>query len=80
MKNFRKFILPIIFVTLLFLLTGCGTSRADWPIQGFSGFMDLFVWPMAGLFYILGKSIAFGNYESRASFLEWWSSSVCSSA
>jgi len=62
MKNFRKFILPIVFVTLLFLLTGCGASRADGPIQGFSGFMDLFVWPMAGLFYILGKSIAFGNY------------------
>jgi len=62
MRNIRQIILPVFLVMMLFLLTGCSSANTDGPIQGFTGFMDLFVWPMAGLMYGLGKTIAFGNY------------------
>lgn len=62
MKNYRRIILPIFFIIAVFLLTGCNATNTDGPIQGFTGFMDVFVWPMAGLMYGLGKTVAFGQY------------------
>jgi YidC/Oxa1 family membrane protein insertase len=48
----------------LLILSGCGTGNAAQykPIQGFTGIMDIFVWPMAALIYGIGKTAAFGNY------------------
>lgn len=57
----KKYFALGLMIVLLFVLTGCGSTNTD-PIKEFSGPLDILVWPMAGLMWIIGKTIAFGNY------------------
>lgn len=65
MKKITKNICLCIVLILVLTLAGCGkrdqTSYLK-PIEGFSEFWDLFVYPMAGIMWLIGKTIAFGNY------------------
>lgn len=59
----RNYILMAAVILGLFMLSGCKGGPVEYkPIQGVHGFIDLIVWPMAGLMYVIGKSIAFANY------------------
>lgn len=60
-KQAKKYLSIAIVLVLLLLLTSCGSTDIT-EINGFNSFWDLFVWPMAGLMYGVGKTIAFGNY------------------
>ena len=58
----RKFVGIALLLVLLLVLTGCNRNALDpQPIQGFQ-FRDILVWPIAGLLWALGKSVAFSNY------------------
>lgn len=61
-KYLRKTLTIFIFIGVLFLLTGCrkGDTGAR-PIEGFTGLFDIFVYPMAGLMWLVGKA-CLGNY------------------
>lgn len=59
MKN-KKVLSILVLLLLLVVLTGCKTSQE--PIQNFKRVTDVLVWPMAGLMWIVGKSIAFKSY------------------
>ncbi len=64
MNNRKKYLLAFMMIfSLLLILSGCSTNpeATTKPIIGF-GFEDLFVYPMAGLMWLVGKTIAFGNY------------------
>jgi YidC/Oxa1 family membrane protein insertase len=66
MRNQKvKYLLTgIIAAISLFVLTGCvgsGTA-AQVPIQGWTGIMDIFVYPVAGLMYFFGGVIGIHNY------------------
>jgi hypothetical protein len=59
MKNKKNIIIALLLIVLVFVLTGCkndpeSTTR---PIQGFSEFWDIFVYPMAGIMWCIGKTI-----------------------
>ena len=45
-------------------MTGCNSNPEDLvkPIEGFTEFWDIFVYPMAGIMWVVGKTIGFGNY------------------
>ena len=62
MKN--KKILAILFVLLLVVtLSGCASeSYIEKPLGDGFGFWDIFVYPMAGIMWCVGKTIGFGNY------------------
>jgi len=61
-KN-KKIFTFLVFALLLLVLSGCKSSSQNVkPIQGFSGVLDILVWPMAGLMYGIGKTVAFGYY------------------
>ena len=64
MKNKRNIIITLLLVVLMFTLTGCNSDPEDLvrPIQGFTEFWDIFVYPMAGIMWVIGKTIGFGNY------------------
>lgn len=52
----------MIIALMLILLTACA-KRSDRGIgEGGFGFFDIFVYPMAGLMWLVAKSIGFGNY------------------
>ena len=61
-KYLRKTLTIFIFIGVLFLLAGCrkGDTGAR-PIEGFTGFFDIFVYPMAGLMWLVGQA-CLGNY------------------
>lgn len=64
-KSHRKFATILLLVVGLLVLSSCGGGDAEAlekPIQGFAGFWDIFVWPMAALMYAVGKTAAFGSY------------------
>jgi len=72
MRN--KYILVGILFAIAFFSFGCGVKTHEIvdaagnsleiyrPLAGFSGIMDILVIPMAGLMWVLGKTVAFGNY------------------
>ena len=66
MKRERnKYILIASVLLAALFLTGCSTANKDGsynPIEGFNSAIDLLVWPMAGLMWGIGKTVAFGNY------------------
>lgn len=64
MKNKKSILLALFFVVLLFTMTGCSSNPEDLvkPIKGFTEFWDIFVYPMAGIMWVIGKTIGFGNY------------------
>ena len=70
-KMRNKYILMGILLFVVMFSVGCGASPIKiegseetmyMPIAGFTGIMDILVIPMAGLMWVLGKTIAFGNY------------------
>ena len=64
-NQYRRYIIVGVVILALVLLTGCNACTQDGmtkPIQGFTSVLDILVWPIAGLMYILGKSIAFNQY------------------
>ncbi len=61
MRKHKKVVLLLLLLLCTFLLTGCGGST-DKPIEGFHGLWDIFVYPMAGIMWVIGKTIGFGNY------------------
>ncbi len=64
MRNKRNIIITLLLVILMFTLTGCSKDPEDLvrPIKGFTEFWDIFVYPMAGIMWVVGKTIGFGNY------------------
>lgn len=64
MKNKKNLIFIVLLLILMFTLTGCNSDpeTMNAPIQGFNEFWDIFVYPMAGIMWVIGKTIAFGNY------------------
>lgn len=62
MTNVKK---KLILITLLFggvlFLSGCSGVDTTRSISGFI-FEDLFVYPIAGLFWVVAKTIGFGHY------------------
>ena len=64
MKNNKKIIFIILLLFFMFTLTGCNNDPESMnaPIQGFTKFGDIFVYPMAGIMWVIGKTIGFGNY------------------
>lgn len=62
MKN-KKFLLVVFVLFLMFTLTGCANEAyMEKPLGDGFGFWDIFVYPMAGVMWCVGKTIGFGNY------------------
>ncbi len=61
MKN-KKIILFFLIAFCVLFLTGCSGNDTTKPIEGFKEFWDIFVYPMAGLMWLVAKTIGFGNY------------------
>ena len=64
MKNTKKVIITLLLLVMVVVLTGCSGNEESYtkPIQGFTEFWDIFVYPMAGIMWVIGKTIGFGNY------------------
>lgn len=59
-KQSRKYLIMAGAVVLLLFLTSCTKSGnpVDYkPISGWNGIMDILVYPMAGLMYVIGKVV-----------------------
>lgn len=62
MKN-KKLLLLIVVLVLVMTLSGCANeSYMEKPLGDGFGFWDIFVYPMAGIMWCVGKTIGFGNY------------------
>lgn len=64
-KQTRKYLVIAGIVFSLLFLTSCTKSGGVveyQPIQGWTGILDILVWPMAALMYGIGKTVAFSNY------------------
>lgn len=64
-KEKSKYLLMGLIVFSMCFLTGCSGANKDGTysaIQGFTNAYDILVWPMAGLMWCIGKTVAFGNY------------------
>ena len=62
MKN-KKIIAVLTLIVFLFMLTGCASQTYTTKVLGDGfGFWDIFVYPMAGIVWVIGKTIGFGNY------------------
>lgn len=63
-KQTRKYIFVALAILSLLFLTSCSgaTTRTYEPITGVHGFLDVLVWPMSYLMFILGKFVFFNNY------------------
>lgn len=64
MKNRKNFIIVLFTILMLFVLTGCSNDPESMtrPIEGFNGIGDIFVYPMAGIMWLIGNTIGFHNY------------------
>ncbi len=60
----RKYLLIGLAIAALFIFSSCaGKGTANYlPITGWNGIIDILVYPMAGLMYVIGNSVAFGHY------------------
>lgn len=59
----KRIVNIVLLVLAVLLLTGCGGKDSyNKPIDGFTEFWDIFVYPMAGLMWCIAKTIGFGNY------------------
>lgn len=70
-KNAVKYVVAFFVFALVLSLVACGNSAEasettvsiyDSPITTFTSFWDIFVYPVAALMWLLGKTIAFGYY------------------
>jgi YidC/Oxa1 family membrane protein insertase len=61
--NKSKLMIIIAVIILLLVLTGCAkTDYMDKPLGDGFGFWDIFVYPMAGVMWLVGNSVGFHNY------------------
>lgn len=59
----KKVLSLLVLLTLVIFLTGCSKQESyTKPIQGFTEFWDIFVYPMAGIMWVIGNSIGFHSY------------------
>ena len=60
----KKIFTIILIITFMFTLTGCSNDpeKMSAPIEGWNGIGDIFVYPMAGIMWVISKTIGFGNY------------------
>lgn len=59
----KKIISLIVLLVFVVFLTGCSKEESyTKPIEGFTEFWDIFVYPMAGIMWVIGKTIGFHNY------------------
>ena len=64
-KDYYKYVLIFVIAVGLCLLVGCSNKSAEIeykPLIGFTRFGDIFVYPIAGIMWLMGKSLAFGSY------------------
>lgn len=65
-KNYYKYVLIFIVAVSISLFVGCsgrnGATVEYTPITSFSKFGDIFVYPIAGIMWLMGKTVANGNY------------------
>ena len=65
-KDIYKYVIIFVILVGLTVLVGCGSKKATEieykPLIGFTRFGDIFVYPIAGIMWLMGKSIAFGSY------------------
>lgn len=60
-----KYLLVALVFGIVCFASGCSGANKDGTysaIQGFNNVYDILVWPMAGLMWGIGKTVAFGNY------------------
>ena len=63
MKQNKKVFLLLIVLLLVFTMSGCASnSYMETPLGDGFGFWDIFVYPMAGIMWLVGKTIGCGNY------------------
>lgn len=64
MNRKKSIIITLLLLMMVVFLTGCNSDPESYtrPIQGFTEFWDIFVYPMAGIMWVIGKTIGFGNY------------------
>lgn len=64
--NKKKYLLIILVLVGMLFLTGCGRNDVTNPIPEklFTNFKfeDIFIYPMAGIMWLVSKTIAFGSY------------------
>ncbi len=62
-KRTKRIIIVLFLIALTFTLSGCASQNyIESPLgEGFS-FWDIFVYPMAGVMWCVGKTIGFHNY------------------
>lgn len=63
MKNNKRFYVILLVCVFALFLTGC--AKQDYmeaPLGEGFGFWDIFVYPMAGIMWCIGKTIGFGSY------------------
>lgn len=59
----KKIVSLIVLLAFVIFLTGCSKQESyTKPIEGFTEFWDIFVYPMAGIMWVIGNSIGFHSY------------------
>ena len=63
MKKIKNVFLLVVLIVFLLTLSGCAkTTYMETPLGEGFGFWDIFVYPMAGIMWLVGKTIGFGDY------------------
>ena len=63
MKKNKNVVLLVVLIVFLLTLSGCAkTTYMETPLGEGFGFWDIFVYPMAGIMWLVGKTIGFGDY------------------
>lgn len=63
MNKQKKIYAIVLLLVLLFTLSGCANQEyITSPLGGSFGFWDIFVYPMAGIMWLIGQSIGAHNY------------------
>ena len=63
MKRNKKIVLIAFLLILVLTMSGCAKSTyMETPLGEGFGFWDIFVYPMAGIMWIVGKTIGAGDY------------------
>ena len=63
MKKNKNLFLLVVLIVFLLTLSGCAkTTYMETPLGDGFGFWDIFVYPMAGIMWLVGKTIGFGDY------------------
>lgn len=66
-RRYKNYIMIAVLALVTITLVGCSGSNSQndaytTPITSFTSFWDIFVYPISGIMWVMGKTIAFGNY------------------